>query len=316
MGPACFAAMASSAARKGVRGLWLRCDLRIDDNLALQAACDGAVSLLPVYVFDPSKFAVPTLAGATKSSARRARFLIESVACMRRRLEAAGSGLVVAVGTPQDVLSRPAFLSNCETICVTEGFCSEEKSDEGRVAKRLKGERSGCELKRVWGGTLFMPNECGCDPDAVPLLFTSFKNKAESRGRIRDPVDAPKKLPPLPTLAGDDHKKDLSDALKFMPSLVALGFSPEEAEAAQQNEPRGVLPFEGGEDAALQRLQKWMFDDDKLKDYFEIRNGMLGEGYSSKLSPWLAHGCISPRRVWKEAQRYEATRMKNKYTDD
>lgn len=28
---------------------------------------------------------------------------------------------------------------------------------------------------------------------------------------------------------------------------------------------------------------------------------MLGEGYSSKLSPWLALGCISPRRIWKEA---------------
>jgi deoxyribodipyrimidine photo-lyase len=57
-----------------------------------------------------------------------------------------------------------------------------------------------------------------------------------------------------------------------------------------------------------------MFDDDKLKEYFEIRNGMLGEGYSSKLSPWLALGCISPRRIWKEAQRYEAERVKNKST--
>lgn len=28
---------------------------------------------------------------------------------------------------------------------------------------------------------------------------------------------------------------------------------------------------------------------------------MLGEGFSSKLSPWLALGCISPRRIWAEA---------------
>merc|ERR1719375_1288623 len=74
------------------------------------------------------------------------------------------------------------------------------------------------------------------------------------------------------------------------------------------------MPFMGGETAALQRLQKWMFDDDKLKEYFEIRNGMVGEGYSSKLSPWLALGCISPRRVWMEAQRYEKERTKNKST--
>merc|ERR1719240_1697078 len=82
-----------------------------------------------------------------------------------------------------------------------------------------------------------------------------------------------------------------------------------------RDDPRGVMKFQGGEDAARMRLQKWMFDDDKLKDYFDIRNGMLGEGYSSKLSPWLALGCISPRRVWKEAQRYESERgIKNKST--
>jgi len=57
-----------------------------------------------------------------------------------------------------------------------------------------------------------------------------------------------------------------------------------------------------------------MFRDDNLKNYFEIRNGMVGESYSSKLSPWLALGCISPRRVWLEAQRYERERVKNKST--
>ena len=59
-----------------------RNDLRLDDNLALkamlifeyglvacvhfllEAAVDGAESLLPVFVFDPSRFNVPTLAGA------------------------------------------------------------------------------------------------------------------------------------------------------------------------------------------------------------------------------------------------------------
>lgn len=59
--------------------------------------------------------------------------------------------------------------------------------------------------------------------------------------------------------------------------------------------PKGVLHFKGGEDEALQRLEQWMFRDDRLRDYFDIRNGMLGEAYSSKLSPWLALGCISAR---------------------
>jgi len=170
------------------------------------------------------------------------------------------------------------------------------------------------KLNRIWGGSLYMPNECGCDPKNVPLLFTNFKNKAEGRGRVREPVAAPERLPPLPEFENAETKQNVENALRFLPSLEELGYSATEASVAMQDDPRAVMTFVGGEEAALQRLQKWMFDDDRLKEYFEIRNGMLGEGYSSKLSPWLAVGCISPRRIWKEAQRYEKERMKNKST--
>merc|ERR1711871_1181616 len=109
--------------------------------------------------------------------------------------------------------------------------------------------------------------------------------------------------------------KDMKEALQFMPTLEQLSYSEEDAKAAMQDDPRSVLKFVGGEDAALHRMQKWMFDDNKLKVYFDIRNGMVGEGYSSKFSPWLALGCLSPRRVWSECQRYEkVTGIKNKST--
>merc|ERR1719507_472058 len=146
-----------------------------------------------------------------------------------------------------------------------------------------------------------MPEECGCSPDNTPLMFTPFKNKAEGRGRIQNPRNAPKTLPPLPDVSA-------AEAMTFLPTLEDLGYPTDEVEAALGDDARAGMKFEGGEEAARKRLQKWMFDDDKLKDYFDIRNGMLGEGYSSKLSPWLALGCISPRRIWKEAQRYEKER--------
>jgi deoxyribodipyrimidine photo-lyase len=295
------------AGKRGGRACayWLRYDLRLDDNPALQAACEGAASLLPVYVLDPAAHYRPTLAGAKKSSARRARFLLESLACLRRRLELKGSGLAVALGKPAEVLPRLCGGCGCSTVTVGQGVCSEETAEEARVAKRLKS----ADLKRVWGGTLYLPEEVGCTPNNTPLLFTNFKNKAEGRGRIRNPLDAPRSLPPLPEPEAG-LKEELAQALKFLPTLEQLGYPAEDARAALQDDPRGVMPFEGGEEAALRRLQTWMFDDDKLKDYFQIRNGMLGDGYSSKLSPWLATGCISPRRIWKEAQRYENERTK------
>jgi deoxyribodipyrimidine photo-lyase len=206
----------------------------------------------------------------------------------------------------------PHLCGESADMYVTSGVCSEETTDEKRMDKQLKARRG--KLNKVWGNTLYMPDDCGCAANNIPLLFTSFKNKAESRGRIRNPCDASKVFPRLPTPSQDDIKKDLDAALKFMPTLEELGYPADEAAAAMQDDPRGVMKFQGGEEAALQRLQKWMFEDDNLKDYFNIRNGMLGEGYSSKLSPWLALGCISPRRIWLEAQRYEQQRVKNKST--
>jgi deoxyribodipyrimidine photo-lyase len=307
-------AVGSKATRGSTCALWLRCDLRLDDHPALHAACDGSKSLLPVFAFDPAKFRKQTLAGSWKSSARRARFLLESVACLRQRLESKGSGLAVALGASSEVVPKLCSGSDCTEVFVSKGYCSEETNEEASVARELKRAKAKTELKRHWGGMLYMPGECGCPADNAPLMFTSFKNKAESRGQIRNPLDAPAKLPPLPTPTADDSKSELTKALQFLPTLEELGYSKEEAEDAMRDDPRSVLKFEGGETAALDRLQRWMFDDDKLKDYFEIRNGMKGEGYSSKQSPWLALGCISPRRIWKEAQRYEKERVKNKST--
>merc|ERR1712178_215309 len=182
-----------------------------------------------------------------------------------------------------------------------------------KVAKQLQAHK--CKLNKVWGGMLYEPEDTGCGSGNFPLMFTSFKNKAEGRGRIRNPLDPPKELPLLPTHEDEGMMKEMKEAVQFMPTLEQLSYSEEEAKAAMQDDPRSVLKFVGGEDAALQRMQKWMFDDNKLKDYFDIRNGMVGEGYSSKFSPWLALGCLSPRRVWSECQRYEkVTGIKNKST--
>jgi deoxyribodipyrimidine photolyase len=43
---------------------------------------------------------------------------------------------------------------------------------------------------------------------------------------------------------------------------------------------------------------------DLLKIYKETRNGMLGPDYSTKFSPWLASGSISPRFIHEEVQKY------------
>eukprot|EP00897_Mesotaenium_endlicherianum_P005686 jgi/Mesen1/5145/ME000255S04126 len=55
-------------------------------------------------------------------------------------------------------------------------------------------------------------------------------------------------------------------------------------------------------------------EQDRLKVYKDTRNGMLGADYSSKFSPWLATGTLSPRFIAAEVKRYERERVANTST--
>ncbi|KAL0312266.1 UNVERIFIED_CONTAM: Cryptochrome DASH, chloroplastic/mitochondrial [Sesamum radiatum] len=66
------------------------------------------------------------------------------------------------------------------------------------------------------------------------------------------------------------------------------------------------MAFVGGESAALSR--------DLLRTYKVTRNGMLGPDYSTKFSPWLASGSLSPRFIYQEVKRYEKQREANDST--
>jgi deoxyribodipyrimidine photo-lyase len=98
-----------------------------------------------------------------------------------------------------------------------------------------------------------------------------------------------------------------------LPLCTDVSSSFSDAETRERRDP-DMLRFQGGEHAALQRLEYYLWDSQLLSRYFTIRNGMLGGDYSSKLSPWLAHGCISPRQIWAECTQYEQTYGSNKST--
>ncbi|MEM7660420.1 MAG: DASH family cryptochrome, partial [Bacteroidota bacterium] len=77
---------------------------------------------------------------------------------------------------------------------------------------------------------------------------------------------------------------------------------------------RSVLPFQGGESAAKERLHQYFWKQDLLRTYKETRNGLIGADYSSKFSAWLSLGCISPRFIYQQVKAYEKERKKNSST--
>lgn len=282
--------------------VWLRDELRVHDNALLADAARRGGSVLPVFCLDDRVFsgsAKSRSGSSLKTGARRARFVLESLEDLRRGLEARGSGLVVERGRPADVIGRlVADLGGDAVVVCSDSACSEEKRDEAAVAR-------AAPLEKVWEGTMYHPE----DLDGVKFhdLFTAWRTSVEkAKTPIRDDVfGAAAGLPPPP----ETFKAALGAAL---PTLEDLGYRAADAACDLRGD---FFDPKGGETAALARLQRYVFDEDRLKSYFDDRNGMIGQGYSTKLAPWLSRGCISPRTVARACATYERTRgIKNKST--
>lgn len=72
--------------------------------------------------------------------------------------------------------------------------------------------------------------------------------------------------------------------------------------------------MQGGEKAAMKRIATYFYKQQGLSRYKETRNGMIGQDYSSRLSPWLANGNISARMVYHFIRDYEMTVTSNEST--
>jgi hypothetical protein len=103
-----------------------------------------------------------------------------------------------------------------------------------------------------------------------------------------------------------DHRRDGLGQPSGDSPLDRLIDSPSCVQNDPQSDPRSAFPFRGDEPTALARLQHFCFGSDGLPHYKARRNGLVGTEFSSKLSPFLAIGSLSVRRIWQELLRYQA----------
>ena len=274
--------------------IWFRNDLRLHDHQPLYEAVQTGQSILPLYCFDPRQFG-QTAFGFSKTGSHRAKFLLESVTGLRRSLQALGSDLVVRVGQPETIIPNLVKTLEVDAVYWHEEVTSEELAVEQALTAKLS--QFGTRTQLYWGATLYHPDNLPFELAQLPEVFTQFRKQVEQRSTVESTWPVPSKLPPLPPVEPGQ-----------LPILADLDLAEPIAD------PRGVLPFEGGEMAGLQRLQNYVWESDCLKTYKETRNGMVGANYSSKFSPWLALGCLSPRQIYEAVQRYETERIKNDST--
>ena len=84
--------------------------------------------------------------------------------------------------------------------------------------------------------------------------------------------------------------------------------------ASASQDSRICYKFRGGEEAGLKRLNEYVFSKRAVSKYESTRNDLIGADYSSKLSPWLANGSISSRKVYWEVKRFEEEQVRNEST--
>lgn len=271
--------------------IWYRNDLRLHDHAPLHTALSENAQVIGLYCFDPRQFGEMHW-GFAKTGPFRARFLIESVADLRRRWQLAGSNLVVRLGKPETVIA-----TLCQSLAIDAVYCSQEVTSE-ELAVDAAVQAHGVRLQRLWQATLYHPDDLPFAIAQVPSLFTQFRKAVESEATLRPSYPAPATLPtPPPDVSWGD-----------LPSLGQLGLQ------APLADWRVLNHFVGGETAGLARLHDYIWERDRLRLYKDTRNGMLQPDDSTKVSPWLALGCLSPRAIAEEVARYETTRIRNDST--
>ena len=268
--------------------LWFKNDLRLDDNPALAAACQDADQLICVYCVDQRFTAKSDYGDCQRVGPHRAGFVAEALLDLAEQLGELGQTLHILDGEPEDVLSAIAVETGAGSVHTEIERAPDEAAQLKRVNDAL-GE--ACELVCSPDNTLYRLEDLPFALADVPATFTKFRKKIEDAIDNRAPIAAPEVLPGPGELAG-------------------LALTQVDVSTWRRDAPR----FTGGERAGQERLTYYLFETDRLAVYKKTRNGLLGDDYSSKFSPWLAAGCLSARRIAARVAAYEAQVTANKST--
>jgi deoxyribodipyrimidine photo-lyase len=274
--------------------LWFKQDLRLDDHPALQAGLD-AECLLPVFIFEPEQLELGPL-GSRPLGVHRARFLLESLAALDGALRQRGSHLLVLQGSAEQLIPQLTERFNLHEVLTLAEIDPDQCRRLDRVSERL----GPVELRELQSNGLLRVEQLPCELAQLPQVFSQFRPLIEQRLHVFQPPSAPDFLPPLP--------KGAEKRLAPLPTLSQLGLGEPLSVAAS------AFPFSGGEVAGSARLRDYLWDSQSVRQYQQTRDGMIGSEYSAKFSPWLANGCLSPRRVAAELRRYEAQYGRNDAT--
>uniref|UniRef100_T2MCV5 Cryptochrome DASH n=1 Tax=Hydra vulgaris TaxID=6087 RepID=T2MCV5_HYDVU len=285
--------MAGFSSRKTII-YWIRNDLRLHDNECLNFACRDGSHVLPLYCFDPDHYKLTHHFGFLKTGIHRAKLILDAVSGLRNSLQKKGSNLVISKHRPKEAIEK--LILECEqtapvtSIVFQKEITKEETDVEASVFKVC--DSKGIQVLSFWGSTLYHIEDIPFQINQIPNTYTLFRKGVE-KCPVRKLNPIPDKISSLPNLK--------NFPLGEVPLLNELGFDKNEYEI----DVRSVFPFNGSEVDAVKRLNEYLWGNSAILTYKETRNGLLGKDYSTKFSPWLALGSLSPRMIYHKIKDFE-----------
>ncbi len=252
-----------------------RQDLRLADNPALyEAAQAGAV--VPVYVLDDTSPDEWRMGGASRW------WLHHSLTSLAHDLTQQGSRLILRRGELEAEILRLAQQTGAQAVVWNCGYEPFAQEGEKRLADAL--QKRSVATRGFHGNLLFTPGSILTKAGQNFSVFTPFWRTALQASPPAAPMKRPRKL-------AAPSRWPSSDKLA---SWKLLPTKPDWSGGLRQN-------WKPGEATARQTLSE--FIDDKLSHYGAGRDRPAIQA-TSRLSPHLHWGEISPRQIWHAVQAH------------
>ncbi|HVP12097.1 MAG TPA: deoxyribodipyrimidine photo-lyase [Phycisphaerae bacterium] len=263
--------------------VWFRSDLRVDDNTALSAACAAADrGIAGVFLLSPRQWRRHDWADI------KVEFLLRNLACLAERLKRWRIPLLVREAATfadvPDVLLALANRLQCDALYFNREYEVNEQRRDAAVAKTF--EREGIAVRSFHDQTIVPPDALRTSTGRFYTMFAPFKRAWIACVREREPAPVPAPRP--------------------QPALVCAPDSIPESVAGFDLSKGSLEEWPAGERYAAARLST--FVDRRLASYKQLRD-FPGSEATSRLSPYLAIGVISPRRCLAEARQANRGRL-------
>lgn len=247
--------------------VWFRQDLRLADNPALAAAAARGAPILPLFILDDSGDWAP--GGASRW------WLHHSLAALSNDLKKLGAPLCLRRGKAQDILHE--VVRQCGAAAVFWNRCYEPAAVARDKALKEWLKNDGIEAASFNGALLAEPWELKTGQGEPYKVFTPFWKALQAAGAPPQPVPRPKKLKGVTGAASEKL-----EAWQLLPTR------PDWAGGLREN-------WTPGERGAAERLSDFL---DATAAGYKAERDRPDRSGTSRLSPHLHWGEISPRQVW------------------